>query len=148
MTWKRIARVAAARKFQRITIDDQETGGTSWGQLKKQDGRKRYTIVFDEETRIYGCTCPAWVYQKGAPEHRGACKHIRAYLARMRGRETNLLVVREYGKVARGRVVPVRPLLKDSPVERFLNIKGKIDKEVVEERVGDYAEVGEVANGD
>jgi len=46
--------------------------------VQSQDSQRFYTLGFDTDGNI-GCTCRHWIYQKGHPAKRPACKHIRKW---------------------------------------------------------------------
>ena len=43
--------------------------------VESSSSSRMYTVAVDAEGN-YGCTCPAWKFQKGAQKERKDCKHI------------------------------------------------------------------------
>ena len=89
----------------------------SWTVESDSSPGKKYTVSVSRDG-VWGCTCPHWIHQKGSPEDRTPCKHIR----HMRGKLHVDEIERTYGKTTQipGRVTGRR---HDQTSNRFRKIE-------------------------
>jgi hypothetical protein len=96
---------------------------TKWD-VPSTDGKRLY-VVARKDNGMYGCSCPAWKFQKGTP--RRPCKHVKRIMGQQADyiapKEDIKFVVPKVGRPIPVLVIPAQPIsaMDSQRVARMFN---------------------------